>query len=341
MVQLLAKLVVVYQTHAYYNLDCGKSSERANTGVNVAQQHHVEISNVQKQTYIMETLASLEQHFQQLNADLISSSRINDRYLFDQQLQSMQSLTVVGSVMIAGLTTVITQGTIVEGTDKTFLIFYSLTLSFSVGLLMLSTIISTELSIIISKFVQTRAKMYSKAIKEAREATEKVKKWIQNLNRDPEKPSPRHNQIPENRVHIANLEASQIKDIFNKHDTKIRKFMRTRENIILANQIIDTENGESFNIGNMSEKREGYHDMKVQGMSFGEFWGVYCNFWFVLASRCLYLGLLFLVMSLLLFMWMQFDQLYNNRVGAVISTLVIGITVITFSGLYAKFQYTK
>ena len=49
-----------------------------------SQDHHIE-----KQTHLMETYAEMEQHFQQLNADLLSSTKENGTPHFVICLQSM------------------------------------------------------------------------------------------------------------------------------------------------------------------------------------------------------------------------------------------------------------
>jgi hypothetical protein len=57
----------------------------------------------------MELFTSLEKHFQQLNADLIGSSKESERDMFDQRNQQFQTILLASSVMFSALSTVIIQ----------------------------------------------------------------------------------------------------------------------------------------------------------------------------------------------------------------------------------------
>ena len=107
--------------------------------IKLASKLHNQSIQTEKRTYLMETFTDIEQHFQvrfylsyaqlrispilsflklilsppfyqQLNADLISSSKESERDMFDQRNQSFQTIILSASVMFGSLSTVIIQG---------------------------------------------------------------------------------------------------------------------------------------------------------------------------------------------------------------------------------------
>ena len=110
-----------------------KRRHQESTALAVAQ--HEKDMKIAKQTYLMAAFTSLEQHFQvtvqkgylmssmieinysltwlhiqQLNADLISSSKESESDMFDQRNQCFQTVILSATIMFSSLVTVIFQG---------------------------------------------------------------------------------------------------------------------------------------------------------------------------------------------------------------------------------------
>lgn len=66
---------VFYRTNERREGHCHQG-EMNRSILNQSQGHRIE-----KQTHLMETYAEVEQHFQQLNADLLSSTKENGKYI--------------------------------------------------------------------------------------------------------------------------------------------------------------------------------------------------------------------------------------------------------------------
>lgn len=70
----------LYQDRVFYKDNekregCCHLGEMKRSIIHQTEGHHIE-----KQTHLMETYAEMEQHFQQLNADLLSSTKENGTY---------------------------------------------------------------------------------------------------------------------------------------------------------------------------------------------------------------------------------------------------------------------
>lgn len=63
-----------------------------------------------KKIYLWDASTQMEQHLQQLNADLISANREADRDMYEQRNSQFQTIIVSATVMFAALCTVIIEG---------------------------------------------------------------------------------------------------------------------------------------------------------------------------------------------------------------------------------------
>jgi hypothetical protein len=63
-----------------------------------------------KKIYLWDASTQMEQHLQQLNADLINANREADRDMYEQRNSQFQTIIVSSTVMFAALCTVIIEG---------------------------------------------------------------------------------------------------------------------------------------------------------------------------------------------------------------------------------------
>ena len=107
---IAASIYGLQQSSAYHEEEIANARQRHEVIMKKARdQHRKNLMNTKK-TYLLELFYSLEQHFQQLNADLISSGRESERDMFDQRSQNLQTIILASSVMFSALSTVIIQG---------------------------------------------------------------------------------------------------------------------------------------------------------------------------------------------------------------------------------------
>ena len=165
----------VYQSRINHTAELSYNSEKFDEALKLARYHHaVDISNTQK-TYLLELYYSLKQHFQQLNADLISSGRESERDMFDQRNQIMQTIILASSVMFSALSNVIVQASIPQKTPSEVLISYAFFFSISFVFLFVAIIISLEVIRRSSEYMYKSSKNHSMRLEKA--LTDK-EKWL-------------------------------------------------------------------------------------------------------------------------------------------------------------------
>lgn len=165
----------VYQSRKNHTAELSHNSEKFGEALKLARDHHaVDVSNTQK-TYLLELYYSLEQHFQQLNADLISSGRESERDMFDQRNQIMQTIILASSVMFSSLSTVIVQGIIPQKAPSEVFVSYAFFFSISFVFLFVAIIISLEVIRRSSEFMYKRSKNHSMRLEKTLSEKEK---WL-------------------------------------------------------------------------------------------------------------------------------------------------------------------
>jgi hypothetical protein len=97
-----------------------------------------------KKTYLLDMFYSIQQHFQQLNSDLIGSTRESERDMFDQRNQGLQTIILASSVMFSALCTVIVQGYLPTNAAHVIFVLYAAFSTLSFLFLFLSIVICIE-----------------------------------------------------------------------------------------------------------------------------------------------------------------------------------------------------
>ena len=108
--------------------------------------------------------AALEQHFHQLNADLITATREAERDMYDQRNAEFQTLILCATVMFTALSTVIIQGVIPTGLNYHVYLYYSVSSGVSFILLFLCIILCTKIVLRSTLFMYSRANKQSNRV---------------------------------------------------------------------------------------------------------------------------------------------------------------------------------
>ena len=172
------------ETHHRKELEMTKAMHEASMAL--AQKQHAKDMQTGKRIYLMETFTDLEQHFQQLNNDLMSSNRESESDMFDQCNQSLQTVLLGNCIMFGTLSTVIFQGFIC-GTpemnsnlvactevDPYVFILYSSSSALSFAFLFLSIVLCVEVILLSTKFMYNRANDYIKLLRYAMHKTKEM-----------------------------------------------------------------------------------------------------------------------------------------------------------------------
>eukprot|EP00596_Hydrurales_sp_CCMP1899_P002271 CAMPEP_0119041198 /NCGR_PEP_ID=MMETSP1177-20130426/11384_1 /TAXON_ID=2985 /ORGANISM="Ochromonas sp, Strain CCMP1899" /LENGTH=507 /DNA_ID=CAMNT_0007007049 /DNA_START=70 /DNA_END=1593 /DNA_ORIENTATION=- len=175
---LAATAINIIQSQSMHDHETAHAKKRHEESMALAQMQHEKDLKIAKQTYLMAAFTSLEQHFQQLNADLISSSKESESDMFDQRNQSFQTVILSASVMFSSLSTVIIQGFLPTNADEFLFVSYALTSALSFAFLFLSIVLCIEVILRASSFMYNRARKQTTQLREAIQKTKLMMKRI-------------------------------------------------------------------------------------------------------------------------------------------------------------------
>lgn len=164
---LLAAGVSIYQAQQYHSKEITKARERHAAAMELAREQHRKDLLESKRNYLLEMFTNLEQHFQQLNADLIANSKEAERDMFDQRNQNFQAITLAASVMFGSLSTAIVDGLLPSSTDSWLIVTFALSSALSFAFLFFSMVICIEVMIHASHFMYGRARMHNQQLRQA------------------------------------------------------------------------------------------------------------------------------------------------------------------------------
>lgn len=173
---IVATLYGVTQSRIIHAKEIEASRQHFARAMELAKKQHAEDMAGAKKTYLLELFYSLEQHFQQLNADLISSGRESERDMFDQRNQNFQTIILAASVMFSALSTVIVQGYLPLNASNIIFVSYALFCALSFASLFISIIVSLEVVRRASRFMYRRAHSHSKLLSTALHQTRNMMK---------------------------------------------------------------------------------------------------------------------------------------------------------------------
>jgi hypothetical protein len=177
-VSLLAAGYSIYQAKQYHDKEVHLAHQRHEAAMKLAREQHQKDLIETKRNYLLELFTNLEQHFQQLNADLIASSKEAERDMFDQRNQSFQTIILASSVMFSALSTAIVNGYLPSSSGAMLVVSFALTSSLSFAFLFLSMVISMELVMRASTFMYKRAKNQTNQLRNAIAETRNMMKKL-------------------------------------------------------------------------------------------------------------------------------------------------------------------
>jgi hypothetical protein len=319
----------IYQVKKLRELEREITKQWHEESVELAKTHHLLEVKTAKQAYLLELFNSLDQHFQQLNTDLISSIRESERDMFDQRNASCKSIILSSSVMLIALESMYVNVNLPSELSSLVVIAFSSTTALSFGLLFLSVVFCIELMIRTSTFMYKRGRSHSRALKHAIIDTKEMMKDLRHegskyesnyaLRRDgledleegkSEAIRNGENEYKEmKRLHriISRMNSGEIEKEFERHEEEVRNYLKKRE---LLN--------DASAIGSYHDQHNGYK------RPFKFFWEYSCEPWWNMALVLFYTGSFNLVLAISLFMWAHFFVYQHSLLAA-----ILGITILT------------
>jgi hypothetical protein len=318
---LLAAGYGLYQARKIHDTELEKSRQRHAEAIDLAKKQHENDMKTLKQTYLLELFNSLEQHFQQLNADLIASSRESERDMFDQRNQSFQTIILSSSVMFSALASMISQGNLPLDSGQVLLVAYSTTCSLSFSFLFLSIVFCIELVIRTSSFMYKRGRSHTRNLRKAINDTKGMMtelrgegKGSQSMNRAASSMArlgDAAERVQTMRRAISRMQPNEIEEEFERHEAEIRGYLKKREML------------------NDSAAVTSYRD-EVTGVKrpFKHFWEESCETWWNLAILLFYGGSLNMLLALVIYIYAQFVLRYQSIIAAAIGIALLGLVLV-------------
>jgi hypothetical protein len=148
------------------------------------QQHRQELITA-KQTYLISTFTDIEQYCQELNENLVNSTKDSERDMVDQRNQQFQTILLAGTVMISSVLNILIQGPLPENVDSFSKISYALANCTSIFFISLNMLLCIQLIYRITQFMYRRSEMnltqLQDAMSETRTMMQKVRGDDRNL----------------------------------------------------------------------------------------------------------------------------------------------------------------
>ena len=290
--------------------------EQHDAAIKLAQRQHEEEKKLAKQIYLVDKFSEVEQHFQQLNADLLAAAKESERDMWDQRNQQFSNIVVATTIIMTGLITVSVQGILPAGLSEFILVSYAIANSMSMGLLVVCAVLCLEIVLRASNFMFLRTREYSKSVRNAVSKTEKIIHQIRYRKEYEDASLDRPKELKQ-RLFVG-MSDEEIEREFQEHERDVRKYLKKRQTIIEeASELIYSDHADDSEPYSNSTKEP-----------FSRYWRVYCDRYSHYAIIMFYTGSAFLVIATMICMWVYYAVNWDCLVAAQISVAIMSAALV-------------
>jgi uncharacterized membrane protein len=361
-ISILVSAFGLYQQNRLHKTELEKARERHEVALAVSQNLLSKSLTETKRYYLLELYNNLEQHFQQLNADLIASCKEAERDMFDQRNQSLQTIILSSSVMFGALSTAIVNGTLIDGSSSFIVWGFGICSALSFGALFLSIVLCIETVMRASLFMYRRAQLYTDLLRNAIDGTRKIMDGMR-----------QHTEYESNAEKIrkiSQMPEEELEKEFKNHEKIIREYLKHRENINTRAAMLRSGrrarnvqsiprngngNGDDSGISSILRNRRGEHpgsptgvsiksndslfsgsseEISVQ-MTFNEFWDEKCQWYASKAFGLFYFGTGTLLITIAFYLYSKFYYQYHTELFAWFSCIIV-VVLFVFGSFLAR-----
>eukprot|EP01038_Epipyxis_sp_PR26KG_P005926 gene5926-8173_t len=292
-----------------------------------ANVHHESEKLLEYQTYLIATFTEFEQYCQELNENLVSSTRDAERDMADQRNQQYQTVLFAASVVLSALISVQIQGNL-EPIKEVLLsywieIIYSVSISFGILSLFVCIIFCIELTLKVNKFMYEKSSRNIKHLKTILDSTQnmigKLKQFFvvyKNLNN--------------NSTRIPNSQSANDPNQINEDETK-ENLNNNNNSDNNNNSTSDLWKSHEKIIHNCLQKRD-ENNSKIFGINdelIDDHWKTKLSKYPLLL--CFYLGTLSTLISIATFMVNNFLYLGSKPAATISGVVILVFTMICAS----------
>lgn len=329
----------IYTSHALHQSRVELDKCLHTKELNFEDKLYKETERNENETHLLEILSELERHFQQLNADLISTSREAERDMFDQRSQQFQTMGLAATIMLTSLITVLVQGVLPTTSGNALYLSYAVTNAASLALLTICIVLCVEIVTKAAHFMFKRSAKYKRELSEAMLSTRAMMRNVRSGKYIPEA-EPRQRRLGKRgrsgsssarsrsstgsaktptltpravflgHRNIAKMDDTTFRKEWITHENEVNNFMKTREDI--HHKLATVLLGDPSNI-NQAPK------------DFSSFWEKFCKFRANVAIFCFYAGTLLMITATVIYMWANFLINYETAIASKIAVAIFGL----------------
>eukprot|EP01032_Pedospumella_encystans_P023633 gene23633-26748_t len=365
----------LYQTAEYSKRSQAAEQSRHERELELMRQQHRQELITAKQTYLISTFTDIEQYCQELNENLVNSTKDAERDMVDQRSQQFQTILLAGTIMITSVINILIQGPLPESSNQFSKIAYSLTNTASIFFIGLNMLLCIQLIYRVTQFMYRRSESNLIQLREAMSETRKTMRKIRGDDEiDDEGPvaSKIPNKIPTFEPHSGEQEESKesedgagrdsmsnVKaDVSGKESASsprgsvplnpevplLRQPSNRSQISKLSLEEVDAqwqqhESEVHAYLHRRSAINERREVLRFGAISFEHFWNSSCRDTGFLALVSFYIGTSFMLLATMVFFWNKYVYVYHVQEGAIAAVVTIGVSLVVCLGfaVYLRF----
>lgn len=265
---------------------------------------------LEKQIYLLSTYADVEAYCQELNENLIHSTRDAERDMVDQRNQQIQTILIASTLMVSTIVGVLFQAQLPEDANLHIVRSYSYLVGLSTIVLVVDVALAIELLHLISRFMCEKANANVKHLNKAMDEFKDVRKGLAGRqgNNDIERGAPMNPNVERlrnaNGRRFTEFDSDAIDDVFKHHDKEIIKYFTERDKL--------------------NSRLKYIIDGGKDGVSFTVYWKANCHILNRMINYLFYLGTILMIVATAVFMYSYFDHRYlDANCGKVLIAIML------------------
>jgi ABC-type multidrug transport system fused ATPase/permease subunit len=324
MIDLLASGLSAYQAHRQHSVGQKTEDEQHEEEMCLAREQFDRELKTTRRTYLLSTFADIETYFQELNENLISSSRDAERDMVDQRNQQFQTIFLADTIMLAALLNILFQGILPDTIANYFYILFSTAIAAGLACLVINVAICMIITRRVTSFMYHRSDNNVHHVKDAMERTKNMMGEIR--SRSERVPVAMPTSVPSSfaMAETVTLDAAQ-----HLQSTLIRRQISTMGEKEVERE---WEQHEKVVYDYLDNRRELHDRLQQQSkLTFEEYWRDHCSRLATWATLLFYSGTAFMLLATMIFVWVSNIYDYHSPVAAAVAVATIGLAL--FMGL--------
>jgi hypothetical protein len=294
------------------------------------EQHQQELSTA-RQTYLLSTYTDVEQYFQELNENLINSSRDAERDMVDQRNQQFQTILIAATMMLTALLSILYQGQLPMNANTWFYNCYAICNTASLLFLLVSMFLGVITTSRVNHFMYRRSVENIKHLTDAMDQTKRIMKNIRGeacaLTAEAAATSTRSRsgaplrQSSSKRKEFVSLDDDVLETEWKNHEEEVYSYLKKRSKINEKMELLAVDLHNEYQV------------------SFQHYWNKQCRSIANATLLLFYTGTCFLLMTTMIYMYGSLIENYHSHVAAIAAVTTIGSSLLLSLGLAIYLRY--